>query len=182
MIGGVTTERSGRTTLPGLWAAGEVSSTGLHGANRLASNSLVEALVVGYHAGVGASNVAIATADEFRAAPIESDALPAVTEPLDLVDIRNSLTSLMARNVGVRRSAEGLAEAAETIEHWSSYVLPRQFDDPAGWELQNLLTLAGIMVRAARQREESRGVHFRDDFPQTDDARWRRHLSFTSPP
>jgi L-aspartate oxidase len=60
-------------------------------------------------------------------------------------------------------------------------VLPRQFDRPDGWELQNMLILARVMVEAALMREESRGVHFRSDFPATDDARWRKHLAFKIP-
>ena len=78
-------------------------------------------------------------------------------EPLDLADIRNSLKSLMWRNVGVRRDRAGLAEAAETIDRWCGYVLDRQFADPAGWELQNMLCVARLMVRAAaRARGEPR--------------------------
>jgi L-aspartate oxidase len=100
------------------------------------------------------------------------------TEPLDLVDIRNSLKSLMWRSCGVRRSGEGLAEALETVDGWRRYVLARQFDDLEGWELQNMLTLARVMIEAALLREESRGVHLRTDYPVLDDARWNKHLCF----
>src|SRR6185312_13835224 len=87
MIGGVTVDHDGRTTLPGLWAAGEVTSSGLHGANRLASNSLLEGLVYGARAGSGASAAAEAEDDTFRAIPLENAAVEPPTEPLDLVDI-----------------------------------------------------------------------------------------------
>jgi L-aspartate oxidase len=97
---------------------------------------------------------------------------------LDVVDIRNSLQSLMWRAVGVRRHGDQLAASQEIVERWTRYVLQRQFDDPAGWELQNLLTVARLMVAAALWREESRGVHFREDFPQPDDSRWRVRLWF----
>jgi L-aspartate oxidase len=70
-----------------------------------------------------------------------------------------------------------LAEAAETIERWCRYALARQFADPAGWELQNMLTVAGLIVESARQRTESRGVHLRNDYPNAVDAHWRRHLT-----
>ena len=178
MIGGVTVDRVGRTTVPGLWAAGEVTSSGLHGANRLASNSLLEGLVYGAHAGEGASAAALTIADDFRAPPLSNGAQPEVAEPLDLTDIRNSLKSLMWRDVGVRRERTGLAEAAETIDRWCGYVLNRQFASPSGWQLQNMLCVARLMVRAALEREESRGVHLRSDFPKPDDEHWRRHISF----
>jgi L-aspartate oxidase len=83
----------------------------------------------------------------------------------------------MGRSAGVRRDREGLEEAAAAIERWRSYVLPRQFNDPAGWELQNLLCIAEIMVASALEREESRGVHARIDFPKRDDQNWRRHIA-----
>jgi L-aspartate oxidase len=182
MIGGVTVDQEGRTTLPGLWAAGEVTSSGLHGANRLASNSLLEGLVYGAHAGEGASRAAAEVADTFAALPLANAPVEPAAEPLDLADIRNSLTSLMWRNCGIRRDRERLAEAAETIDHWQGYVLPRQFPDAQGWQMQNMLTVAQLMIASALAREESRGVHQRTDFPQTDDIRWKRHLAFRRAP
>jgi L-aspartate oxidase len=178
MMGGVTVDAEGRTTLGGLWAAGEVTASGLHGANRLASNSLLEALVYGAHAGEGASCAAARMRDTYRAPPVENPQIDPHTEPLNLTDIRNSLKSLMWRDVGVRRDAAGLADAIENLNHWRRYVLTRQFADPTGWELQNMLLVAHLMTDAARQREESRGAHVRTDFPHTDDARWKRHLVF----
>lgn len=182
MVGGVTVDLHGRTSVPGLWAAGEVTSSGLHGANRLASNSLLEGLVYGAHAGEAASELARQTPDRFSASPLSNPSLPCPDEPLDLPDIRNSLQSLMWRNAGVRRSRESLEEAAEMIEMWSSYVLTRQFDGLSGWELQNMLTVASLMVQAALRREESRGVHLRTDFPETDDVNWRVHQWFRRDP
>ena len=179
MIGGVTVDLDGRTTLPGLWAAGEVTSSGLHGANRLASNSLLEGLVYGARAGEGASEVAAAMSDNFQALPLNNPRMSEHGEPLDLADIRNSLKSLMWRNAGVRRDREGLLEAQENIDRWCRYVLARQFADPQGWELQNLLTVARIVITAALEREETRGVHLRTDFPQTDNQNWRRRIAFT---
>jgi L-aspartate oxidase len=178
MMGGVTVDLEGRTTLPGLWAAGEVTSTGLHGANRLASNSLVEAMVYGAHAGQGASKAAAAVHDTFRALVVENPPAEPMIEPLNLPDIRNSLKSLMWRDAGVRRDDEGLTDATENINHWSRYVLSRQFSDPGGWELQNMLCVARLMIEAALQRHETRGAHVRTDFPNTDDANWNRHITF----
>jgi len=182
MMGGVTVDAEGRTTLPGLWAAGEVTASGLHGANRLASNSLLEALVYGTHAGRGASQAAAEVDDDFHALMLENPPIDSVGEPLNLDDIRNSLQSLMWRNVGIRREGEGLQEGSENINRWSRYVLARQFPDPVGWELQNMLCLAELMIRAALAREETRGAHVRTDFPETDNERWHRHVQFQREP
>jgi L-aspartate oxidase len=183
MIGGVTVDDSGRTSLPGLFAAGEVTSSGLHGANRLASNSLLEGLVYGARAGAAAS------AELRAAAGAEADAfrVPAISFPrgevgeangsLDLADIRNSLRALMWRHVGVERTEESLREALDTVEGWCRYVLPRQFPDPQGWQLQNMLEVARLMIHAAIDRRETRGVHFRADHPATE-SEWRRHIAW----
>ncbi|MFM8634838.1 MAG: L-aspartate oxidase [Planctomycetia bacterium] len=187
MIGGVTVDDRGRTSVPGLLAAGEVTSSGLHGANRLASNSLLEGLVYGARAG---ETAAAEVMDEGAAVAGDTFQLPAITNPkredaavgaghaaLDLADIRNSLRALMWRQVGVERTGPQLAEALETVEGWCRYVLPRQFGDAAGWQLQNMLEVAQLMIRSALVREESRGVHFRGDHPQVDDA-WRAHVAW----
>ncbi|MDG2384904.1 MAG: L-aspartate oxidase [Pirellulaceae bacterium] len=176
MIGGVSVDGSGQTSVPGLWAAGEVTSSGLHGANRLASNSLLEGLVYGAHAGRGASLAAREVVDDFQAPPLSSPAVVPAGESLDLGDIRNSLKSMMWRSAGVRRDQASLATAGSMIENWCQYVLSQQFFDPTGWELQNMLEVSRLMIRAAAKREESRGVHLRTDFPNVDDDRWRRHL------
>jgi L-aspartate oxidase len=182
MMGGVTVDLEGRTTVPGLWAAGEVTATGLHGANRLASNSLLEALVYGTHAGQGASAAAAGMNDSFTALPLTNPDLEPHAQTLDLADIRNSLKSLMWRNVGVRRDAEGLREAEDNIERWCRYVLASQFANPIGWELQNMLCVGRLMIQAALRREETRGCHFRSDFPQRDDQHWNRHALFHRAP
>jgi L-aspartate oxidase len=176
MVGGCIVDHQGRTSVPGLWAAGEVTSSGLHGANRLASNSLLEGLVYGAHAGEGASRAAAEMPDDFRALPLENPRAAQTLPALDLEDIRNSLKSLMWRCVGVQRDQERLDEAARMIGNWQSYVQAMQFDELGGWELQNMLTVSATIVAAARAREETRGVHRRTDFPQLDELRWRRHL------
>jgi L-aspartate oxidase len=178
MMGGVSVDIEGRTAVPRLWAAGEVTSTGLHGANRLASNSLLEALVFGTRAGGGASQAATGQRDRFAASMIENRPIKATAEPLKLGDIRNALQSVMWRDMGVRREADGLEEAQSSVAHWSRYVLPRQFADPTGWELQNMLCVSRLMIEAAIERRESRGSHMRLDFPQMDDANWNHHINF----
>ncbi len=178
MIGGVTVDTDGRTTVPGLWAAGEVSSSGLHGANRLASNSLLEGLVYGAHAGREASQAAAEMDDHYQALPLENPPIDRTSESLDISDISNSLKSLLWRSAGVRRNKDQLADALDTIDNWQRYVLVQQFEDPRGWELQNMVTIAKIVVASALSREESRGVHLRTDFPDRDDEYWDRHVCF----
>jgi L-aspartate oxidase len=177
MIGGVTVDAEGRTSLPGLWGAGEVTSSGLHGANRLASNSLLEGLVYGMTAGRGASELALQMPDNYQIAPISHQA-EVHSHALDLSDIRNSLKSLLWRSVGVRREGVFLRTALATIQGWERYVLDHVFASREGWELQNMLVLGELMARAALHREESRGVHWRSDFPETDDEHWRVHVAF----
>ncbi len=178
MIGGVTVDPEGRTSLPGLWAAGEVTASGLHGANRLASNSLLENLVYGVHAGLGASSAAMERDDDFHALSMANLPVAKRDEFLDRADIRNALKSVMWRFVGVRRTEQELLESLRSVEQWQKYVLFRQFDEADGWELQNMLTIARLIVRAALRRQESRGVHYRTDFPQSENATWLQRLTF----
>ncbi|MDB5351730.1 MAG: L-aspartate oxidase [Planctomycetota bacterium] len=181
-MGGATVDTHGRTTLPGLWAAGEVTSSGLHGANRLASNSLLEGLVYGARAAEDITRTLLdAGPTLLEVPPISADVRASNREPLDLMDIRESLRSLMWRHVGITRDAAGLAEASHLVDFWCRYVLSQSFDGPAGWTLQNMLTVSRLMIASARDREESRGVHTRRDFPQTDPA-WARHIAWTRPP
>lgn len=179
MIGGVAVDADGRSDLPGLLAAGEVTSSGLHGANRLASNSLLEGLVYGARAGAAASAdvLAMNDRDDLHVPLLSNPRQSEAHEPLDLEDIRNSLKSMMWRKVGVDRSGRSLAEALAAVEGWCRYVLPRQFSDPRGWQLQNMLEVGRLMIRGAIVRTETRGVHTRHDFPEAD-RRWQRHIAW----
>ncbi|WP_437227679.1 L-aspartate oxidase [Planctomicrobium sp. SH661] len=172
MIGGLTVDDQARTTLPGLWAAGEVTSTGLHGANRLASNSLLEGLYYGVQAGRGASDAALQIPDNFVVPPLQSEWPQDVMEhdDLNLTDLQNSLSAIMWRNVGIRRDEAGLSAAAAQVDFWDRYVSLREFNSVPGWELQNMLLVARLMIESALARRESRGVHFRSDYPDTDPA------------
>src|SRR5438067_1689835 len=123
MVGGVTVDMQGRTTLPGMWAAGEVTSSGLHGAIRLASNSLLEGLVFGDACGRGAAAAAERTPDAFAALPLRSPPADGPQEALDVADITNSLRSLMVRTMGIVRDRARLLEAKESVAFWCRYVL-----------------------------------------------------------
>ena len=107
--------------------------------------------------------------DQFEALPITSDAAekPADDGKLNLTDVRNALTSLMWRNVGIRRDEAGLKEAEDQVNFWDRYVSSHVFNEPEGWELQNMLLVSRLMIAAARARHESRGVHYRSDYPDT---------------
>ncbi len=178
MIGGALVDDQARTSLPGLWAAGEVTSSGLHGANRLASNSLLEGLVYGALAGRHASDAALQDPTvSLSVLPIQNQMQVADPQEIDLADIRNSVRSLMWRHVGVQRTEQKLEEALQQLNRYSSYVLSHQPGGIDGWELQNMLTVSLMMAQAALARTESRGVHLRTDYPKLDNPNWRKHLS-----
>jgi len=161
-MGGVATSLDGRTDVDGLLAAGEVAATGVHGANRLASNSLLEALVFGARAGAAAAadSVVVSRALE-TASPIRhSDRARSAT-------VAATVRSTMWRDVGLVRDHAGLVAAAERFDDLDS----RGLDHDAG----NLLLGARLITRAALARTESRGAHHRLDFPATSPA-WSRHL------
>ncbi|MFH1302871.1 MAG: L-aspartate oxidase, partial [Planctomycetota bacterium] len=123
MIGGVKTDLQARTSVPHLWAAGEVTSTGLHGSNRLASNSLLEGLILGAAAGKGASEAALNQPDRYSASLLPDwDKEKRSDEDLNSGDLRNSLASLMWRDVGITRNAKSLQNAKDKVDFWSRYV------------------------------------------------------------
>ncbi|MEW9513185.1 L-aspartate oxidase [Streptomyces bacillaris] len=177
--GGIRTDLRGRTTVPGLYACGEVACTGVHGANRLASNSLLEGLVF-------AERIAadIAETRPPRTEPAEAAGDADAPVPLLAPEARTAIQRTMTRGAGVLRSAASLAAAAEELEalHRSAAA---DADDPDPkvavpgvdtWEATNLLLVSRVLVAAAREREETRGCHWREDRPDRDDAHWRRHL------
>ena len=174
-MGGIVAGTDGRTSLPGLLALGEASCTGVHGANRLASNSLLEGLVFGLDAADRLATGETMTGNVVRDAGPPSGSHASVMtsdRPLstsEIDDLRHELQRTMSRNVSVLRDADGLAEAAETI-HRLHNDLPHRVTGPAERrdiaELWNMLDAAGAIVGAARQRDESRGAHARSDFPE----------------
>lgn len=176
--GGVRTDRHGRTTVPGLYACGEVACTGVHGANRLASNSLLEGLV---YAERIADDIALHTPASREPAPVEHPETPA--HPLLPGEARFAIQRVMTEGAGVLRSAASLARAAEALD--AIHADARGALDEHGktgepgtdtWEASNLLCVARVLVAAALRREETRGCHWREDHADRDDTEWRRHL------
>ncbi|MEW2622670.1 L-aspartate oxidase [Streptomyces sp. NPDC048106] len=180
--GGVRTDDHGRTTVPGLYASGECACTGVHGANRLASNSLLEGLV--YAERIVADIAAERAADGLRArvpVPVPDPDRPAY--PLLAPESRFAIQRIMTEGAGVLRSAESLAGAAEQLQRL--HAAARDTLDEHGktaepgvdtWEATNLLCVARVLVAAALLREETRGCHWREDHAERDDENWRRHI------
>lgn len=163
-MGGVKVDADGQSDVERLFVVGETSSTGVHGANRLASNSLLEGLVFGQRAVRKALSCPPTRWQKILLERPESER----SAPLDLNDMRRSLKSLTWRNLGVFRSADLLATAERKIGMWERYVLGEQFQARAGFELQNMLTTARLVTMGAIARKESRGAHQRLDFPGED--------------
>ena len=179
MVGGVKTNDSAKTNIQNLYACGEVASTGLHGANRLGSNSLLEGLVFGKIAGLSVNQNKNEKPSHIKHTKIKYKIEPSNRTRLDAADVRNSLRALMWRNVGITRTTQPLIEAQEIIRFWQRYVMDKTFDSPQGWECQNMLTIALLIAQTAEKRRESRGVHFRSDFPQTNDEHFKNHIEIT---
>ena len=176
MVGGVEVDAKGTTSLENLYACGEVACTGLHGANRLASNSLLEGLVYGHRVGRHSGQAAKAGASVSVPHTLAGSPATASGGDIDVRDVRNALKSLMWRSVGIERDGASLQEAVSQINAWRRYVMDREFNSVMGWELQNMLTVARLTAWAAERRKESRGVHFRSDYPEMQDKRWRKHI------
>jgi L-aspartate oxidase len=163
--GGVRTDLWGRSTVPGLYATGEVACSGVHGANRLASNSLLEGLVF-------SRRIAQVLPGELR--PLQPPAADGRTAGLVPGDARRELQDVMTTRVGVLRSATGLSDAAGILDKLAGERAAGI--DQQSWETTNLLTIAVALADAAALREETRGSHWREDFPERDDAGFAGHL------
>lgn len=174
MMGGVRTGEYGETEVKGLYACGEVACTGVHGANRLASNSLLEGLVFGRRA---AEHIINNFPSVLQRCPLNEINRTKFTRtvPLNIEDVLQSLKALCWRNLGVYRNDTQLKEAEKNIAFWEKYVLREEFTARAGFEVQNMLTVARIIARAASIRKESRGAHQRRECPDTDDKNWKTH-------
>jgi L-aspartate oxidase len=179
-IGGVVTDVWGRTTVPGLYASGEVANTGVHGANRLASNSLLEGLVFSDRVVRDLDRYVGRLGEDVRRLRFDLPEATSVARRSDAAAARRRLTDLMATKVGVLRRGDELAAALADL---GALTTELQFGEmgEAEYELLNMLTLGTQIAKCALLREESRGVHLRDDYPAVDDATWRTHITLRLP-
>ena len=172
MMGGIKTDLNGESNISRLFACGEVSSTGLHGANRLASNSLSEAIVFGRRIIERVRQLSPLTRDRFSAGFVEGR----TEHPTQaIVERRLKLQKIMVRYVGLRRNEEMLSKGLEELKRqlpiFGSVLTKRE-----EYEFANMLTCCLMITESALAREESRGAHYREDFPQRNDEQWRKHL------
>jgi L-aspartate oxidase len=177
LMGGVETDLDGRTSIAGLFAAGEVACTGVHGANRLASNSLLEGLVFGARAALSMQQAAVTPAAfghgdvlEATLRPTKAGQVPAVYEVRDV----------MWRSVGLLRTQHALEAAVARLEAWAGAAAAARAArgcDPELHRVASIVTVGWLVARAALRRQESRGGHFRTDFPARDDLHWRKRFS-----
>ena len=177
IMGGVKTDLWGATNVPGLFAAGETACTGVHGANRLASNSLLEGLVYGERAGLGAARHARKHFNKHRGVRHDAvsgtrDLRPHSGPMTDLAEIRSSLKRLMWSQVGIVREKKGLTAALKQLKEWDRNMKGLAPDRDV-FEVRNMITTAQLITRSALQREGSVGAHFRSDFP-TKGKNWRK--------
>ncbi len=175
LVGGLQADLDGRTNVPGLWAVGECASSGLHGANRMGSNSLLEGLVLGLRSGAAAA-LETGGSDRAQNAVRRSREMPKPPPGVrvNLEDLIYSLKSLMWRQMGVEREQNGLQDALSKIAFWSRAVEDLGPSEPRAWELLNMLTVARLMTIGALAREESRGCHWRSDHTELRQE-WRQH-------
>ncbi|HET6628132.1 MAG TPA: L-aspartate oxidase [Nocardioidaceae bacterium] len=166
--GGVVTDLHGRSSVPGLFACGEVACSGVHGANRLASNSLLEGLVFSRRIAA-----VLREALPERQQPATETRDTGVVDPTMLPILQHAMTE----HAGVLRSAEGLAQNARSLDAIIQETTEQP--DTAAWETTNLLTVSAALVGAASLRAETRGSHWREDFPDRDDAAWGGHIDTT---
>jgi L-aspartate oxidase len=176
MMGGIKTNTRGETNIPGLFAVGEVACTGVHGANRLASNSLMEVLVFSKRiVNRNREENGKATTGNENNTRQSYHTLPG-REELNVPPLsRAALEKLMWEKVGIIRSKESLEEAANILSAWEKCL--EEATDRPSYELNNLVLTARLMTEAALIREESRGAHYRVDFPQSS-SDWFKHITF----
>ena len=174
-MGGIKADVFGRTGIHGFYACGEAACNGIHGANRLASNSLLEGLVFGKKIGDEINRILKGKPGgkmKFRAA-YKSDRK---RKDIDRESMRADIRKIMTEHAGIVRNREGLSYAQSRLDGYWDAVKDMENESMGDYELQNILLLSRMVIESALEREESRGAHYRSDFSRTDDSKWKRHI------
>lgn len=173
-MGGIKTDVHGRTNIVGFYACGEAACNGIHGANRLASNSLLEGLVFGHKIGFEVSSILNRGGQAIKLNQNCSE--HRINKDFNRDEIRLEVQKLMTEKVGIIREAQGLTYARDKNEKYLELLNNLDNSSIKDLELQNLVLLSRLVIESALEREESRGAHFREDFDKTDDVNWRRNI------
>ncbi len=174
-MGGIKTDVHGRTNIKGFYACGEAACNGIHGANRLASNSLLEGLVFGSKIGAELSSIIEEAGGSIPEYAVKYST-DRIKKDINKKAIKNDLKKIMTDYVGIIRNKEGLNHAREMIGKYRKLLINMRNTSMEDWELQNMVLLSSLVVDSALKREESRGAHYRSDFSKTDDEKWKRNL------
>lgn len=174
-MGGIKTDIYGRTNIKGLYACGEAACNGIHGANRLASNSLLEGLVFGRKIGFEVQSVIKKGKEplEFNDFSVKSKR---VSKTINKEEVKSEIQNIMTKYVGIIRDRGGLLYAKDKINEYYNAVKDMENHGIEDFELQNIILLSKLVVESALEREESRGAHYRMDFPETNDVKWKKNI------
>ncbi|UZQ85600.1 L-aspartate oxidase [Thermoclostridium stercorarium] len=175
-MGGIKTDEWGRTGIEGFYACGEAACNGIHGANRLASNSLLEGLVFGRRIATELTGQILNRTLKEARIPDNLCHIRKSNEPVKNAGaLKSRLRTLMTEKVGIIRNGENLQEALNQVLEMKAEIEGKAYTTVEHWELVNMLTLSELVIRAALMRRESRGAHYRSDYPQTDDVNFRKN-------
>lgn len=174
-MGGIRADAHGRTNIKGLFTCGESACNGIHGANRLASNSLLEGLVFGRLIGLQVDDL---VNNSGRTMPFEDIVYKTerIPKEFDKSAYKVGIQNEMTRNVGIIRNRQGLIKALDKVDVCGENLKDMLNVTIQDYELQNIILLSRLVINSALEREESRGAHYRTDFKQTDDEKWKRHI------
>jgi L-aspartate oxidase len=177
-MGGIKTDTWGQTNLTNLYACGECTSTGVHGANRLASNSLLEGLVFGNRiARKIKKNITLSSINQLEKLKLSYNTHQEKYKEYSPEELKKELQTLMWNKVGIIRNFSDLKKALQKISEWK-FIFKSELKTTDDFELANLIILADLITNSALQREESRGAHYREDFPDRDDINWKKHIVY----
>jgi L-aspartate oxidase len=174
-MGGIRTDVYGRTAIDGLYSCGEVACNGIHGANRLASNSLLEGLVFGHKIGSEIMST-LSNKPKIELEFALNYLSDRVVKDFDRDVARKEIQEVMTENVGIIRNKSGLLVAKGKIDKYYNMIENSRNENIKDYELQNIILLCKMVIKSALEREESRGAHYRSDYNKTDDEKWLKNI------